>query len=186
MKLFIPRKQNLTAIGKSTQVDGPHLEDALRENFLSIQNWANQRGVSAAVRGSTNETMGSNVFFQPSFDTKNWDYSSISSTSAQHFTVPEDGIYVLGVGATFTQIPGQTHLQVSINVGTYPRQDGFILGSTAATWTGMLGGSQQRFKQGQIITPAVLASMPGATDTCQVILNEFALTKLFDIPSKVQ
>ncbi len=179
--LFVPRKQNIAgAVGHSTWVDPQHLQQALLENFLAIQNWANRRATSCSVRGSTAETVTNNSNQQLSFDTKTWDYSNIASTSAQTIKIPEPGIYIVSAGVAVTHIPGQTQMGLSMNPGGYPAQNGLLLGTTDGGWTMSFGGNAQRFRQSQVGTALTVnfnATMPSSSATCSAVLKEFTTTK---------
>lgn len=205
-QLFIPRKQNLTgASGARTYpviqplgsqasgstgydpstVNAQHLEDALRENFLAIQNWANKRAVSCSVRGSTVQTFPYNSQTTLNFDTKTWDYNSIASTGSQTLTVPGPGIYTVSAGVALTNLPGQSQVLLAMQPGTYPAQSGFVSGTTSLGWDMTFGGNLQQFKGGEQLSVSMYGIF-GTTDSAGMILREFTLTKLFDRPSKVQ
>ncbi len=208
--LFIPRQQNMVSASLSQSVDsmtppvisglardplahttgtaqiGPHhLEEVLRENFLAIQNWANRRGTSCSVRGSTAETFPYNASATLSFDTKTWDYYNLASTSAQTVTVPAAGIYTVSAGVAMTHIPGAAQVQIAMNPGTYPAQSGYVAGSTSLNWNTTFGGNLQKFNGGESLSIAAFGVF-GTTDAALMQLKEFTLTKLFDVPSAVQ
>ena len=115
MRLFIPRKQNMTgsaiasSMGPSTggpsfpAVDKDHLEKSLRENFLAVERWANSQLASAAMGQTSahplNSTGGHVTAFASGPWTVIWDEFALANTSGDSIRIPESGVYVASANA---------------------------------------------------------------------------------------
>lgn len=91
MNLNIPRKQNL--VGGSSAVDPRHLEQALLENFLAIERWANQQSVSACIAQTTIHSYAVSSSTVAGPWTVLWDQYTLADTANDRIKVPESGIY---------------------------------------------------------------------------------------------
>lgn len=109
MNLKIPRLQNITgAVGKSCQIDGAHLEKALRENFLAIERWANQQVTSVCISQSASLTLTPPYGQVTGPWTVLWDQNNLANTAGNKIRVPESGVY-LGFAQLFaTNIAAST------------------------------------------------------------------------------
>jgi hypothetical protein len=193
MTLFIPRKQNVTgAVGNSSEVDGRHMERALRENFLAIQRWANQQGMAAQVRlNSSPQIISGTSFNVATFDTVDFDTYKLASTTASTITIREPGVWLLCFGGQFTNLPANTHVDIQGLPGGAPPffsqiadSADVILTSFAnltATGTRLISTNQVPVTaQVQVRTTVAPSTSTGFQ------LWEFSLYKLGDIPSAVQ
>ena len=195
MRLFIPRKQNITgAIASSASTDGPtvdkaHLERTLHENFLAIERWGNQQGVGAAL-GSTGffDIPGTSVVVgRATF--AGYDYFNLNRLPTNEINLPEAGLWFCqcafsvtnaGSGAIIGAAFGDTNSGASTprHEHTYPQ----------GPWQNQITLSEviEWIPTTYLVGLIQVSALSTTTSPTQYRMTALTALKLMDIPSRVQ